>query len=239
MKSSPRLPGLTEDEQRDLVLSVGTHRTNRRLSPVEVGEMFRAALDAGASLEDCAKVTHLDGPTMVNRFLRVGELPSTVAHLIDWGESDQDCVSFSSAVEVAKAPAESRAALSVAILEHSLTKKEVVSIRQLLERSGDDLPRCVERVVSRRPIRRHIEVIMGAISDPRVLGAVQALPQRERNELLRGAIEELTGFDGAFTARLGRGVFTLVGPPDFSASMSRLRNPEAQVSSAVSRQLPA
>ncbi len=76
---------LTNEERRQLLLSVGTHRGQRPLSPFEVAELFARAISKGATLAECAAAASLEGTTWVSRFLRLLKLPSTVTHLVDWG----------------------------------------------------------------------------------------------------------------------------------------------------------
>lgn len=65
------LLGLTPDELRSLLLSVGSHRKNRDASPLKVAEMFDRAVKHGATIRDCADFVHFDGTAMVSRFFEI------------------------------------------------------------------------------------------------------------------------------------------------------------------------
>lgn len=227
------IPGLSEREFRELLLSVGTHKGNRPLTPVEVGERFSKAITAGASTHECATAMMLKGDTMVKRFLSLTKLPPDLKHLIDWRESGVGVVGFSGAVELLRCPADTQAELGLAIIEHGLTKKEVQSVRQLFERSGDGLSLCVGRVVGRRPVVRHMEVVLGAVVAPDLRASLLNRSQYERNRLLAPIVAELTaGFQGV-VGRLGTSSYSLVGPKGLIGSLSGVGDHEHAVERAL------
>ena len=78
---------LSPQELQGLLLSVGTHRGKRLLSPVEVANLFAKVTSEGGRLGDCARAAQLEGTTMVGRFLRLLKLPESVRHLVDWGSN--------------------------------------------------------------------------------------------------------------------------------------------------------
>ena len=60
--------GLSSTELQDLVLSVGTHRSERRLSPLEVACLLDRALSCGGSRKECSDVLGIS-LTQVGTFL--------------------------------------------------------------------------------------------------------------------------------------------------------------------------
>ena len=62
------MKGLSPYEIRQLILSVGTRKSVRPLSPVEVGILIQKALDAGEKREEIADRLHLDGSTVIGTF---------------------------------------------------------------------------------------------------------------------------------------------------------------------------
>ena len=229
------LSGLTPTELRELQLSVGTHRGVRSLTPVEVADRYAVALEAGASKAECAKETQLAGPTMVDRFLKLRKLPDKRKHLVDWGESGKGVIGFSGAVQLTQFPRESQETMGLKIVEHELTKKELVSVRQLLERSSDSLSRCLERVLRRRPVVRHVEVILGSIGADDLQTTLQRYSQRERNGLLGAVLDELVPGASITSARLGTSSFSVVGPRGVLAQLDALSNPEGLIQDALRR----
>lgn len=223
------LPGLTRSELQQLQLSVGTHRGVRSLTPVEVAHLFAVTLKAGASKAECAHKTQLAGPTMVDRFLKLGKLPHSLKHLVDWGRSGRGVIGFSGAVELTHFPRERRQIMGLKTVEYELTKTEIVSVRQLLERSSDPLSRCLKRVLGRRPVVRHVEVILGSISAASLQTGLREYSQRERNELLRTALDRLVPSVNVTSARLGTSSFSVVGPGGVVNRLDGLSDPETQI----------
>lgn len=229
------LPGLNLTELRELQQSVGTHRGVRPLTPVEVADRLLRSLQAGASRAKCSKETQLAGPTMVDRFLKLRELPSRIQHLVEWGKSGKGVIGFSGAVELSQFPRENQETMGLKIVEHELTKKEIVSVRQLLERSSDPLPRCLERVLKRRPVVTRVEVILGSIDVADLQEILRGYSQRERNSLFRGVIDELVPGARITSARLGTSSYSIVGPRGVVVRLDQLSNPEGLILDALRR----
>ena len=227
--------GLTHTELRELQLSVGTGRAARPLTPVEVADRYAVALEAGASRGECAKETQLRDHTMVDRFLKLRELPASITHLVDWGRSGKGAIGFSGAVELTHFRPETQEAVGVAIVEHELTKKEIVSIRQLNERSSDSLRRCIQRVLRRRPVVRHVEIVLGSVGPNDLQTALEEYSQRERNVILRAALEALVPDADITSARLGTTSFSVVGPRGVVARLDELGRPEVEIQQAIRR----
>ena len=227
--------GLTHTELRELQLSVGTGRVARPLTPVEVADRYAVALASGASRAQCATETQLNDHTMVDRFLKLRELPARITHLVDWGRSGRGAIGFSGAVELTHFRPEDQEAVGVVIVEHQLTKKEIVSIRQLSERSSDPLRRCIQRVVRRRPVVRHLEVVLGSVGSDDLQTALGEYSQRERNGILRAALENLLPDADITSARLGTISFSVVGPRGVVARLDELGDPEIEIQQAIRR----
>lgn len=227
------LRGLTPLALRQLQLSVGTHRSVRPLTPVEVADHYAIALRADASKAECAKETQLADATMVDRFLKLRKLPDSIKHLVDWGTSGKGVIGFSGAVELTNFPNESRETMGLNIVKHELRKTEVVSVRQLLERSADPLPRCLDRVLGRRRVVRHVEVILGSLVATDVQTLLQDCSQRERNQLLRTVLDNLAPDITITSARLGASSFSIVGPRGIVARFDRLSDPEGLIQDAI------
>src|SRR5579872_4629021 len=121
--------GLSEKELQDLILSVGRGATSRRrLSPVEVAQLFHKALKAGVSLSEIATTVRLT-TTMVSRFTNLLKLDRSIIH--DVGFRGDGSIVFSSAFEIAKLSSQDQEVLANAALENNLTKEEVKQIVQL------------------------------------------------------------------------------------------------------------
>ena len=205
------LPGLTALEMGRLRLSVGYGRNKggRPLSPIEVGEHVRNALNAGISMEQTAREMKLEGTTHLQRFLRVLDIPLDVRHLIGWGAAS-NTVGFSSAVELTKLPdpADQRA-LARDVIAHRLNSKEVRQAVQLRRRSRRVIAECVREILGMRTIIERRHVFIGSIASPTQRDALGRMTQQERDACLATALKRIGILET--TGRLGDRVFTLVG----------------------------
>ena len=186
------LPGLTPEEARDLLISVGTHHRKRRLSPVEVAEAFQKAQSAGASIDECASFVRLKGPDMCLRFQSLLNLSHKVRHLVDWGQSGAT-LSFESARHVAVLNDDEQEDLVNAVMSNAMTKDEVRQVIQLRKRSGRNADECVREVLGMRPtiVKKH--VFLGAVTDEIVRSHLQEMKQCERDQVFVNVLDSIFG----------------------------------------------
>lgn len=203
------LQGLPGPTHRDLLLSVGSHRGTRPLSPTEVASALKAATDAGTPTKDLAAALHLNGSSMITRFVRLLDLPAPILHLVDWGQT-QATITFTSASELSRLRSRNdQAALSASALELGLTSSEVKAIVQLRQRSKKHIAECTKEIVNLRTevVRRNI--FIGAVTAPEVRAHLTTLHQVDRDRLLAGVINQLLPGSAGISARLGHDRFTL------------------------------
>jgi hypothetical protein len=226
---------LTAEERRDLLLSVGTHKGLRRLSPIEVADLFRKAIAGGASLNYCAEAARLDGTTWVRRFLRVSDLPPGVRLLVDWGKTDEASIGFTTATEIArlKVPADQEK-LARATIAYRLSSAEVRQIVQLKTRSGRTVEEAISDGLKMRPEITVRHVFIGAITNPASRARLSAMVQTERNSILISLLARV--FPGLpVTGRLAPDRFTIVGGMEI---VGRIRNSD-ELEDDVNRRLEA
>ncbi len=207
--------GLSKEEYRDLVLSVGTHRKSRRLSPLEVARLLAKAAAAGATSGDCAKALEL-GTTQVRTFLKLLDLDADVQHLADWQGSKNATMPFSSMAELARlAPPDQIPAVD-SVLRHSLTWKEVVQLVQVSRRSGKSIDECINYVLNLRPeiVTRHLFV--GAITSVDLARRIRSFDQSERDRIFAEVLNRLISLDYPAAGRLGEDKFTILSDHDLS-----------------------
>lgn len=215
---------LSPKERQQLLLSVGTHRGQRPLSPVEVATLFSKILKAGASLTDCAEAANLEGTTIVSRFLRLLSLSESVKPLVDWG-SEAGSISFSSAAEMARLEdQQDQDALVQGALTHRLSGTEVRQVVQLRKRSGRTLRECLDEVVGMRPRVEKRHLYMGVIVLPTLRSRLEVMTQRQRDELLRATLRQVLGPISVHLAKLGPTSFTLIGDAKFGEQMSNKKD---------------
>ena len=205
--------GLSREDYRDLVLSVGTHQKSRRLSPLEVARLLAKAAAAGATRDDCATTLGL-GVTQVRTFLKLLDLDADIQHLADWRGSKNATISFSTLAELARlAPHDQMQAVD-SVLRHGLTWKEVVQLVQIAKRSGKAIDDCIADVLNLRPevVTRHLFV--GAITSEHLARQLRATNQSNRDRLFTQALSRLVDSDYLAKGRLGDDKFTILSDHD-------------------------
>lgn len=205
--------GLSAEEYRDLVLSVGTHRKTRRLSPLEVARLLAKALETGVTRRDCAIELGL-GQTQVGTFLKLLNLAVEIQHLADWKGTKNATIPFSTLAELARlAPSDQIEAVS-SVLRHGLTWKEVVQIVQIANRSTKTIGECITNVLNLRPtiVTRHL--FFGAITSDCLMSDMKTIDQGERDRLFSRALNRLVGSSYSTQGRLGESKFTIMSDHD-------------------------
>jgi hypothetical protein len=218
-----------------MLLSVGPRGGTRPLSPVEVGSLFKKAEDAGASLQELAEGVHLDGTSMVSRFLRLLELDPQIQHVIDWGESGST-IAFSAASELSRLDVEEQAPACTAVLENQLTSGEVKQLVQLRLRSKRPLEECITSVIRMRPLVERRHLLIGAVVAEEVRARLATVAQVDRDILLRGVLSETLAPLSDYSGRLGAERFTISGS---EAVAARLTSGPTDFESMVTQALAA
>lgn len=229
------LPGLSPDESKKLLLSIGTHRGKRPLSPIEAASLFRKAIAAGSSLSDCANAVQLEGPTWIGRFIKLLDLPPEAFHLVDWGRK-RGSITFTAASEVARLPdLEDQQRAIEATLTHDLSSSEVRQLVQLRTRSRKAIDNCVAQVLKMRPQVEVRQMFVGAVTSSKLRDYLRTIPQHQRDDcLVRVCQEQLRHLN--ISGHLGIERFTLLGGKDFGNFLSRSKNVlEQQINQGLER----
>lgn len=203
------MKGLSEQEQKELIISVGTHRQQRRLSPLEVAELLEKSIKAGSSRREIAEEIGL-GNTYVGYFLRLLDLTPEIQHLAKWGRSKDVGIPFSAMAWVARLTPEDQISAAEAILKYDLTWNEVVELVQLADRSSESIENCVEAVLQRRPIIESRHLLIGAITFEGVRSRLATFTQIQRDELFNSILADLLGSEAGVTGRLGVSRFSII-----------------------------
>jgi hypothetical protein len=213
--------GISTDVQKRLLLSVGSHRSTRPLSPVEVAEAVQAAVDAGTTLQEVAEFLHLEGTSVLTKFVRLLRLSPDVRHLVDWGKSEST-VGFTAASEIARlADHDGQMQLCQAGLQQQLGSAEMKQILQLHQRSHRPIADCVTEILRLRPRVQRIHVLLGAVTSPDVRQRLAALTQANRDTVLRSAVKSAFPRLEKYGCRLGSERFTITGDEEVSAELTK------------------
>ena len=218
------MKGLSGYELRQLILSVGTHRSDRPLSPVEVAKLMRRALDMGETRKTLADRLLLDDSSIIGRFIRLLSLSVQVQLLIGWG-SNPDTISFTAASDIARLDyPEEQKTLAKMALENQFNKSEIIECVQLRQRSERSIEDCVKAVLGQRPVIERRHVIIGELKPENLKDRLKEMSQLERDNLLESALDEYGPSVPRLGAKLGNGYFLLVGDDRFHAEITSLPN---------------
>lgn len=232
------MKGLTPEEYKQLILSIGSHRASRPLTPIEVGLLLRKSISAGGTPKELASLVHLDGPSMIARFLRLLELPQEVHHLVDWGAC-QSTIAFTAASELARLHSqdEQQAAVSKA-LQSALSTSEIRQVVQARLRSNTTIDQCIEDVLKMRSQIERIHLFIGSVTTSSSREKLEALTQHERDLLLGQIMKHLYPGLQHCSSRLGPTRFTLTGgDSDALVLNSGAVDFESNINTALDRRL--
>ena len=209
------MKGLSPSEIGQLILSVGTHRSERPLAPIEVAKLIQKALNAGEKRKEIADRLYLSDSTILGRFTRLLSLPSQIQHLIGWG-SDPTTLSFTAASGIARLEStQEQIALAKAVLENQLKKSEIIEVVQIRQRSKNPIQSCIETVLNQRPVIQRRHVIIGELQSGKLKDEFKQVSQLERDNLLQSALEQYVPNATPLGAKLGDGYFFLIGDDEF------------------------
>lgn len=227
------MKGLTAKERQDITLSVGTHRSSRRLAPLEVASLIQKTLRAGMSRKECASALDI-GPTQVSTFLKLLSLRREIQHLADWRGTNGAAIPFSTLAELARLSADDQVKAAEAVLRHQLKWKEVIQLTQISDRSGLSIDECIARVLKLRPQIRTRHLFAGAITTDLLRARLQSVPQVGRDSLIERTLCRLIGPEYDAKGKLSDREFTILSNHD----LSRLLNMTAdQIEQAVNEDL--
>jgi len=236
-----KVPGLSEKEFREIFNSVGSHLTNRVLSPVEVAFLFDKSISAGGPLAILVDAFSLS-ESMIKKFLKLTQLSHEILFLVEWGTSKYSCIGFSCAVELCGLGHSDYVEMSRYIVKHGIRKKEMISIRQLRLRSKDSLESCVERVLKRRPVVVTRFVYVGSITSNEIRNCTKVLNQFDKDDLLKKAIQKLYPLIGEVGLKLSNATFMIIGSKKLDRLIEGESDFEAKINAGLilqSQSIPA
>lgn len=231
------MKGLSQDDKRNLILSVGTHKSFRRLTPIQVAQKIEVSLKSGESIDDLGREISLSR-NVIRSFLSLLKLPETIQAIIGWG-SDTTTVAFSSGIEIARLEEEnSRIVLAKAILENELNLQEVTQVVQINKRSKKSIHDSIEAVLKQRPIIEKRHVIIGEINKPKVIHQASNLGEKEQNEILNNSLRKFGPGQSPYGSKLNGKFFIIVCDDQYYQELNLMGNDiETTVSNILEREI--
>ena len=185
------IPGLTSDEERDLVLSVGLGHPRRVLNPVEVAELVQKAREAGATNQQLAERCLLETDGMFSKFLRLLRLAPEARHLVTFGRQ-VGSLSFTQAQEIAALDGHDlQNQLVDRALSDGINKDELRAVCQLIKRSGATVDDAADQILALRPQITRFFVMVGLVEGAEVKTSLAEMSQAARDDIFREVLQEL------------------------------------------------
>jgi len=209
--------GLTTEEWRNLVLSIRTHRKERRIPPTEVARLMAIALQ-NTTKETLSQELQLDDPTMIGRFVRLVSVPSEFHPLITWG-TGKGLISLTAASEAARVQHEAdlRELLN-AIVSYGMSGREVKQSLQAYSDGEKPMADSIRETIAERPQVTKRFVLAGAIT-PELQNVLAQFDTAKRESLLARAIRAIILPSEQFTAKLGDDRFIIVTSEEGNRSL--------------------
>lgn len=211
---------ISPENQRDLILSVGVHKGERPLSPIEIAELLKKEVDAGTTIKELSGEIMLHSRSTA-RYLQLSNLSSEMQLLVGWGGKSR--ISFSTASEIARIKTiDEQSYLGRATLENNLSSKEVIQIIETRTKFSRPISDCVEEIIKMRPqiIRRYL--FIGGVQSLEVRGKLANMTQRERDSLFKRVIKSVLPSVPSCEGQLGKNRFSMVGNEVLDQVLSKL-----------------
>ena len=213
---------LPVEVQRNLVLSVGTHRRTRPLSPIEVGIAVDYEINQGTSSTELAGDLLLKDTSILQKFRNLARLTPELHHLVDWGASPAT-ISMSSAAEIARLKTSAdQNLLADSLLENRITWKEILQIVELSSKQIASLPAVIEQILNARPKLVHQHIFIGAVSRLEMSELLAAMTQQQRDTILAKVLANVLPKGISAKGRLGSSRFDIVGGEDLAKLLGQL-----------------
>lgn len=169
---------------RDLVLSVGTHKKNRRLTPIEIAKTLNEILSKaeiyGVSKEEIAQEIHLRDASMIYKFVGLLNIPEQYHKLIVF-KGQKGKLTFSSVANATHLPEDEMIVFLEAILSYKLTRNETRNIKELKKRRDYSIEKCVDEVLLSRPTIEDKTMFIGLMVDDIFINILKEVPRNLKN----------------------------------------------------------
>ena len=216
-----RLPGLSDDQVTDLIVSVGTHQKNRHLTPAGVARAFQTSIDAGTNLLEICKVVSIND-SMVRRFLMLATLPASVRDLVRWGRPKAG-ISMTVASHIARLPTSvDQKSVAAAAVEFGLTGPEVIQITQTKRRSNRPIEECIDAALKLRPEIDRQNLFIGLVRDANTRDRIRSLKSDDRRAVADRLMASITtGLEGSL--QLGESSFSILAVGELAQVINELQ----------------
>ena len=216
---------LSPESQRDLILSLGTHRTRRRLSPVEVAHLIEEVYRKGTSFREIAQLVNFGSTSTLREIHRLLALSPDIQHLVGWGKPTASTLPMKSAQQIARLSSwPDQLAAAEATLLHELTSEETRQLVEMKMRSLEPIDDCIDAILRLRPIVERRYLFLGAVTSSQVCQHLETMTQVERDEVFEASVNHCFGDWPQWSGKLGPSRFAITGGADFAETIDKLQN---------------
>lgn len=214
---------LSPELKRDLILSLGTHRTERRLSPFEVARLIDFLYRNGTSFKAIAQLVSLKSTSTLREIHRLLALAPDIQHLVGWGKPSASTLPMKSAQQIARLSSwPDQMTAAQATLVHELNSEEARQVVESRIRSREPIDDCINAVLRLRPTIERKYLFFGAVISTRVCHHLENLTQVERDEVFKAGINHCYGKWPQWSGKLGASRFTISGAADLAHVIEQL-----------------
>ena len=214
---------LSPETQRDLILSLGTHRTRRRLSPVEVARLIDEVYRKGTSFREIAQLVNFGSTSTLREIHRLLALSPDIQHLVGWGKPTASTLPMKSAQQIARLSLwPDQLAAAEATLLHELTSEETRQLVEMKIRSLEPIDDCVHAILRLRPTVERRYLFLGAVTSSQVCQHLVSLTQVERDEIFQAGVHHCFGKWPRWSGKLGPSRFAIMGDPELAEAIDKL-----------------
>ena len=214
---------LSPELKRDLILSLGTHRTERRLSPLEVARLIDLLYRKGTSFKGIAHLVSLKSTSTLREIHRLLALAPDIQHLVGWGKPSASTLPMKSAQQIARLSSwQDQLASTKSTLVHELTSEETRQVVESKIRSQEPIDDCIDSVLRLRPTIERKYLFLGAITSNRVCRHLETLTQVERDEVFKAGINHCYDDWPQWSGKLGASRFTISGGAGLAHTINEL-----------------
>ena len=184
------LKGLTENELYKLKRSIGVSNRNKKaeIYPYEANEILLKAIEKGNSRKDISDYLNLTSSTMIGRTIALFKnLEPSLHKKVVYGSRRHrlikgDLIGFQQAVELSKLDLEMQIKLYQLVLKERYSWGEILSIKQLLQRSNKSFEDIIKEMNERKGKTPTFQLIDN-ISLKDVAPNIFSVKQDDRNKI--------------------------------------------------------
>lgn len=220
-----KIKGLSDKEIFLLRATLGRHKKNRHLTPLETADLLKKALSNGESKRDLSNKVNISAD-MVSKFVKLCSIKEiTIRTAIEWSSTTESSISMSTAVELARlTKVDDERLLFGAIKENKLSKSEVKELITLYTRSKKTLNESIQQIIDSKPQVVESHLIIGEITSKSLSKSLKKIPGLGRNRLFRKILTEKMPSLNFKSAKLKTKQFIIFGDNETKLLLISLEN---------------